>query len=116
MIGRCAEFIEKSLEHDESDSTAKSVTIILAGCFTALTSPPLIRLLPRLTLAADHQMAHWGWLIESRLEATQPDRSNEGKHLAPACLIVDGTDNLLCSRPPQRKHADLARPPSRTSQ
>ena len=49
-------------------------------------------------------MAHWGWLIESRLEETQPDGFNEGKYLAPACLIVDGTDNLLCSRPPPRKH------------
>ena len=49
-------------------------------------------------------MAHWGWLIESRLEATQPDRSNEGKHLAPACLIVDGTDNFLCTEPQPRDH------------
>ena len=53
-----------------------------------------VRLLRRLILAADHQMhmAHWGRLPESKEEATLQDGSNKGKHLAPACLIVDGTD------------------------
>jgi hypothetical protein len=85
-------FILSYQECDESDSTALTVTISLAACARALSPLPLIRLLPRLILAADHQMAHWGRLPESRLEATRPDGTDEGKHRAPACLIVDGTD------------------------
>ena len=101
----CAGFRVSYQECDESGSTALSVTISLALPATSLPFPPLIRLLRRLILAADHQMAHWGRLPESRLEATQPDASgsDEGKHLAPACLIVDGTDNSIWTRPPTRK-------------
>ena len=95
MTEGCAGFIVVSLERDESGSTALSVTISLAACATSLPSPPLIRLLRRPILAADHQMAHWGRLPESRLEATQPDGSSKGKHLAPACVPADGTDKLL---------------------
>ena len=95
MIEGCAGFIWLSLERDELDSTALSVTISLAACATSFPSLPLTRLLRRLILVADHQMAHWGRPPESRLEATQPDGSNEGKHLAPACLIADGTDNSV---------------------
>ena len=95
MTEGCAGFIVVSLERDESGSTALSVTISLALPATSLPSPPLIRLLRRLILAAHHQMAHWGRLPKSRLEATQPDGSSKGKNLAPVCLIVDVTDNLL---------------------
>ena len=104
MGGCCAGCISLSFERDESNSTAKSVTIRLAGCATSLSSHPLIRLLLTLILAADHQMTHWGRLPESSTEATPPDRFNEGKNLAPACLIVGGTDNFLCTKPRPRDH------------
>ena len=105
MTEGCAWSILSYQECDESDSTALSVILSLAACATVFPSPLLIRLLRRLILAADHQMAHWGRLPESRLEATRPDGTDEGKHLAPACLIVhvDGTDKLIWTRPPPRK-------------
>ena len=43
----CTGFMSVSLERDESDSTAMSVTIALAACGTSLPSFPLIRLLPK---------------------------------------------------------------------
>ena len=64
----CAWSILSSQECDESDNTALLLIISLAASATAFPSPPLIRLLRRLILAADHQMAHWGRLLESRLE------------------------------------------------
>ena len=67
MTEGCAGFIWESLERDESDSTALSITLSLARPARALTSHPLIRLLPRLILAADQRMTHWGRLPESRL-------------------------------------------------
>ena len=69
VIEKCAGFIWVSLERDESGSIALSVPISSAACATAFPSPPLIRLLRRLILAADQRMAHWGRLPESRLEA-----------------------------------------------
>ena len=103
MTEGCAGIIVSYQECDESDSTALSVTLSLAASATSFPSPPLIRLLRRLILAADHQMAHWGRLPESRLEATRPDGSNKGEHFAPACLIVNGTDTSIWTRPPTRK-------------
>jgi hypothetical protein len=91
----CAGFRASYQECDESDNTALSITLSLAAYTTSFPFPPLIGLLRRLMLAADHQMTHWGRLLESRLDATRPDGSSKGEHLAPACLIVDGTDNLL---------------------
>ena len=66
MTQECAGFIWVSLERDESDSTALSVTTVLAACATALPSPRLIRLLRRLVVAADHK---WNRLPEGRPEA-----------------------------------------------
>ena len=44
-------------------------------------------------------MAHWSRLPESRLEVTRPDGSSKGKHLAPACLIANGTDTSILTGP-----------------
>ena len=95
MGGRCAGFINRSLERGESNSTALSVIITLAGRFMSLSSPPLSRLLPRVTLSADQRVTQWGRLPESRLEATRPDGSDEGKHLARNCLFVECADSCL---------------------
>jgi hypothetical protein len=57
-------------------------------------------------------MTHWGRLPESRTEATHPNRFDIGKHLAPACLFLECTDNpyelgrdLAIIKPPRRRAA-----------
>ena len=99
MSGRFPGFISRSCRWLRSKGTLVSATIRLAGYVRSLSSSPLIRLLPRLILAADHRMTHWGRLPESRTEVTRPDRFDIGKHLASACLIVDGVEHCLCTRP-----------------